>query len=341
MLKTANHHAGAGQQNQCQRSLGSHQERRHSPSLDSLRGATSGLRHGCGGITARQPERGYQAEDQARRHRHPDQVYEHPVVHGEVHGVIEPIATDSVRQARPGRTQREEPDTESGDPPPDESTERRQQQAFQEQLADDAPSAGAKCHSHPRFAASAHAASKQQVRHVRAGDQENTDHGREHGLVDPRGVVADEELVELLHLGHKVSPLIGEWVRLAESSSDRLHLCASALYRCVGAQARGDEPQAAIPTVAPRFGRRNQRYPQIGVLREGEAVGHDADDRGRVAVNAHCPADHKWILAVASLPERMPQDGDTRRARLLIGRQEVSAHDGCLPGQSKGTRANL
>jgi hypothetical protein len=71
---------------------------------------------------------------------------------------------------------------------------------------------------------------------------------------------------------------------------------------------RGSEPRAAA-----------------GEVREGERVGHHADDRRPHAVDLECPPNDGRVSAEAPLEQLPGDDGHVRRAQLLLIRREGAA----------------
>ena len=79
---------------------------------------------------------------------------------------------------------------------------------------------------------------------------------------------------------------------------------------------------------------RNRRHPDLGVVGESHAGGHDADDRRRLPVYAHRHAEHVGIGAVPILPERVTDDNHRFGALAIVAGREITAEQGRLPEQA-------
>ncbi len=84
-----------------------------------------------------------------------------------------------------------------------------------------------------------------------------------------------------------------------------------------GAGQTSEQRQAA--SLAPlQLAGPDQRHPEVARARKGDAARHHADDdRGRV-VDADRSPDHRGVLTVAALPQRVAQEDDRLGARLFI-----------------------
>jgi len=67
----------------------------------------------------------------------------------------------------------------------------------------------------------------------------------------------------------------------------------------------------------------NQGHPEILVEGKDESSRHDADYRGRSAIDSNRPANQGGVLAIAALPKAISQDRNWRRTGGLVGRREI------------------
>ena len=75
----------------------------------------------------------------------------------------------------------------------------------------------------------------------------------------------------------------------------------------------GPDPRGSLQRVGLN------RHPRFLALREGESLGHDADDGGRVAVGSHGATDHLGVRAEVVRPRTIPEDEHRPRAWRRIG----------------------
>src|SRR5439155_18137874 len=109
------------------------------------------------------------------------------------------------------------------------------------------------------------------------------------------------------NVGAPVFVVVG--TRLGCKSGDVQHVLLSLLEGNAGLQARNGSKKSAAPPFLGAGDR--QRSPYLGSrLGEGEALRHDADDRGRQAVDLHFLANDAAIPAELMLPELVSEDDD-------------------------------
>ena len=206
-----------------------------------------------------------------------------------------------------------------GNTPAENPAQRGQYDAFDEKLADDAPSSGAKCDANGKFARTADRTRQQQIRQIGAGNQEHEANRAPHGLINHGCVGADKKFVEIEDMRKQVSTLIGRRIGGCEAAADGLHLSTGSGARNAGLQVAEDEPGVAVVPLQNIAGG-NQGHPHVLVLREGEVPRHDADQGCGGAVDLNLPADRAGIFSIAPLPEAVAKDGDLRSARRFVRR---------------------
>ena len=194
---------------------------------------------------------------------------------------------------------------------------------LRQHLPNDAPATGAERGADGELGLPERRAHEEQVRHVRARDEQQEDH-RAHQRQDRRPYFIDERLVHRLEPGVEAGAL-GHRELLANAGRDRVGLLLRARERDAGLQP-ADRPQTegvsvgvvvvetvGDPEVRPLL--------HVGARREEqfEPGCEDAHDlRARAAGNTL--TEHRWIPAVPPLPVFMTQDGhDRQRRRPLRG----------------------
>ena len=85
----------------------------------------------------------------------------------------------------------------------------------------------------------------------------------------------------------------------------------------------------------------SERQPDIGVERELEAVGHDADDRRRHVVDAHGAADHRRVAAVAIHKDAVTDQRHRRCAGAIVFRRETAAEHRLLAHDPECGRVDI
>ena len=121
-----------------------------------------------------------------------------------------------------------------------------QHQAFDEQLADDAPASGAKGGADGDFAGTAEGSGQQQIGDVGAGDQKDESDSAEEGEEDQAQAVGRGHLIEAL--GEEPGIAIGVGKLDCQAPGEGGHLSARGVDRCARGQAT-EELEVAIAEV--------------------------------------------------------------------------------------------
>ncbi len=181
----------------------------------------------------------------------------------------------------------------------------RQQQALDRHLAREIGGGGAERDANGHFAAACESGREQQVGHVRARDEEHAQHrAEEHAQRRPDA--SDRRLEQRLHVD---AVIVLELTR--ECLAERAHLGGRALERHARLQPRvGDEK---VTAARRRIELALQRHEHLGPAMR-EAVGHDADDLVRDAVQRHRPSDDRAIGSKLLLPQVCGEHGHPRTA---------------------------
>ena len=208
---------------------------------------------------------------------------------------------------------------------------KREQQAFREQLPDDAPPRGAKRQSDANLALASDAAREQQVRDVRATDQqdqpESEEERREHdqglGRQRDRALLWFEDEVCRLAVRPSLLCAAARPTREAPQAPVRATRRASAARRC-----RRRRSLPGLHAFAGT-GRRRERRPEVrrGDREPAKAFRHHPDDLERHVVHhdraidapgsvAKCRAQPRWLRTSAGRPpsRRRPVSASARRA---------------------------
>ena len=180
--------------------------------------------------------------------------------------------------------------------------------ALDEELTDDAPAGRAEGDPHGDLAGAMRGAREQQVGDVRAGDEQHEADGAHHREEhDSRGA-ADVALRERLH-PHTDQVLVRHPDRRRQAAGRSRSFPPAPRCACC--------PSARRPKIfsGRLFRRRCASFgmngsPDLGVVGEVHPVGHDADDRRRLAVQTKGPAEHARIAAVSILPDAIAENGD-------------------------------
>ena len=169
--KAAHHERGAGQQHECQRHLRDNQRRRPAAGADAA-GARSPTRflHHLVHVGLRDVQRWRQAEEERGGDADASEKTDDQRIEREGHPVRlaeRRIAELRVQRADPRISQREAAD----------AADRGEQKALDQQLTDDPPAACAEGDADGDLARSLRGSPEQQVRDVRAGDQQHESNG--------------------------------------------------------------------------------------------------------------------------------------------------------------------
>ena len=202
--------------------------------------------------------------------------------------------------------------------------------AFGQELTDDAAAARAERVADGDLTLTRAGPREQQIRDVRAGDQQHEADRAEHHQ-QARAHVADDLVLKRDDFA-ALAPRVREHpqrVGLAKIGYARAHLRLRARGGCAGREP-GDGLTAltAAPQRASRRAIERERHPDLRLGGgERERRGHDADDFARLAVDQDLAADHVRIGAEALTPQRVADD-DGARARQFFIRAKRPAERG-------------
>ena len=163
-----------------------------------------------------------------------------------------------------------------------------------------------------------HAAGEQQVGDVGAGNQQ---HERDRALHDQQhaAIARDEILVKGIDLHVPLEP-----VRRVVSRRDGIEIVGS-LSHGVAVLETTDEPQEIVSL---KFRRKRQRHPGFRTRRVREGCRHHRGDGVRLTVYRDRSADHLWIAAVQSLPQRVADRDHLAAVRHVVGRPDQASGEG-------------
>jgi hypothetical protein len=254
-----------------------------------------------------------QPEDQAGHERHGGGERQHSPIDADP-GAVNADAWDVA-----GVDGEQRPDADDADRQPENAAHRRQQDALGQQLANDPAAAGADRRTNRDLAPAHGRAHEQQVRDVRAGDQQDED-DRAQQHPQRRSHVADDHL---LHRLDAEAALAAERVRkrLAELGGGLLQLRVGGGERDAWLQAAGGEKEVPLHDTVridlkgqPDVGRAGLRLDGFRVERA-----QHADHFVRLAVQRQLAADDGGIGAKAPPPEPVTQHGNTPAVRQILG----------------------
>ncbi len=144
-----------------------------------------------------------------------------------------------------------------------------------------------------------------QVRHVRAGDQQQEANRAQEDEGVFLGHVADQELVKRDQRGAPV--LVAVRVLLLEPQRDSLHLRAGLRLGYAGLQSSDREKHPGLALIAV-LGCERERHPELGGHGEHKILRHDADHLEGAAVKLHGAAYDPGIGGEAAYPEPIAHD---------------------------------
>ncbi len=199
---------------------------------------------------------------------------------------------------------------------------RRQHQALDDQLADDAQPARAKSDADGDFLLTIDGAHEQQVCDIRAPDQEHERDGpRQQSKC--RAHILYELILRPRHQRPAVPVRLGE-LRL-ELSCDGVHLHPRLLERHAGLQPRDGEDAGMPATILRQRGRpRTESDIDVRRLKELESRGQDADHRVRPVVEQERSTD-RIAARKSPLREARAQNRQVFSARPILAVGEVAA----------------
>ena len=296
------------------------------PQCTALRGAAAGVLqavHRCG----RHPERGHDPEDHPRRDRHGQRKEQHLRVDRDL------VQTrHALRSQHADAIQRR-----NGQQHADAAAGQREDDALRQKLADQASSRRADCSADGHLAAAREPSREQQVRHVRAGNQQHeANRRRQHEHRSPR--VADDLLLQR-HDAEGQAAVGGIDVRMlaAESRRQRVHLGLSGRDRHAWLQLAKQVVVFAVSHERGVGGER-QRQDDVRVLgaperrhhfaRQVEPGGKHADHFVGLSIEREDAAEYMPVAAVPSHPRAVREQRRAGAARLIIVRREQPPEPG-------------
>ena len=207
------------------------------------------------------------------------------------------------------------------------SSSERKHGAFNQKLADDAPSTRAECRANRDFAMAACGAGKKKIRDIGTSDQEHQRDGAEKN-VELRADVPDER-VECGN-GAEAHEGVGVGILCREISTDDACFLVS-LFEChAWLQARDHVEKMRSTFVRiwllpiDRRGERGKRGPQgtrLRVDREHEIRRHHTDDRVAAAVDGDRVSNDAGIVVKLALPQLMAEDYDESAGPVFVRRE--------------------
>jgi hypothetical protein len=253
-----------------------------------------------------------EAEDDAGRETDRDEEPEDGRVHREL---------DPIRLADVGNGAVEEPNPEDGERQAQRAAKEGQQDAFHEQLPDDAGAAGPERDANGHFARAVGGSGEQEVGDVGARDEQDEADGTHERQEHHSDRPAVEPLVERHQPG--IHPLVGVGVLLLETPGDAGHLGLRLLHADARGEAAEEVESAGI--AALQVGVRHERLPHVGVVGKPVSFGHHTDDDAGDFVHPDSAADDRRIPAVPGLPESIAENDDRFGPRLILSGAEVAA----------------
>ena len=317
--KTAHHEAGAGEQDKRERQLGNDERAGPSPRAGSRRSGAAAFFQHVVQVRPRDVQRRRKTERDAGGHAREGEEREHARVEREHH----PVRLAHILRHRVERLEPKDRQAKA-----DKAADEGEQHAFDEQLPDHLQARGAYREADPDLPGAIGGSRQQQVRHIRAGNQQHEDdraHQRpEHGA---NGAAVDRaEPVD-----ERRQPFIFFGIVALKLGANRRHFRLCLLEGHAICQPA--EHNVVVDRTVP-LGNALQplclRQPKLGVERKLHDFGHHADDGGRQAVQPHDLADDILIATVAFFPHCVGEHQDRRCARAIILRTKVAADDGVL-----------
>src|SRR5580700_2574773 len=240
-------------------------------------------------VGARGAESRDHAEEQTGENAEGGKVAADGVVHGEL---------DPVGAADAGGGEIEPADAEYGEAKTGEAAKDAEEDAFDEELADDAPAGSAEGGADGHLALAGDGAAEHHVGDVGAGDEEHEADGGEHEDENHFDVAAVVALVE----GHdeRGRVLVCGGVLRGEAMSDAAKFSLGGGEFGAGLEEAEDLELAVVALQVVGGG--GEWHPHVDGGGKHETFGHDADDGGGRFVDADLAADDGGRAGVALLP---------------------------------------
>jgi hypothetical protein len=236
------------------------------------------------------------------------------------------------RQVRGGQED-EEAKQPIRDPQAEDATREPEGHALEEQLARDPAPVRPQGHAHGQLLLAALHAHEQQVRDVRAGDEQHED-DRAHEDPEDAADVAHEVLLERPQAGSEARLLEHLLVEAARGREPLERHRQQARHVRVGLREGGArlEPGHALVAELPEqhLGPVEPQREDEGVfeVEEAEVARHHADDLHRLSVDGERPPDRGRIATELGLPIAVAEDDGGRAARLVVLAGERAAEEG-------------
>ncbi len=325
--EAANHQACPGQEHDSERHLGDHKERREvARARPAARTAASFSKRSIY-VEPGKTEGGRESEQEPGADGYDGQIGETAVIQREVHPGGNAVADRGV----------EDPHAPDGDQPSEHARDGRQHDAFDQQLPDDPPAAGAEGDANGDFTRPVHGARQQQVRHVGAGDQEHERHRSHQGGEQHSNL----RTIELFAKGvdHRRDSLIGVRIFLFEIARDGRDFGGGGL---LGGSWRHFAESGQVAGLALfGIGPGNEGGPQLGIHGKFQVLGHHTDHGSGDVVNANRLAENACAPTVAVLPNSVAQNGYRGGAGLSVVGREVAAQHRLLADHGKRVDGDL
>ncbi len=234
--------------------------------------------------------------------------------HGEgQHSNVEPDVGEAWKIV--GRPRRQRPHQSPGEEHSQRTTRETQGDALGQQLPRQTAAPGAECGPDRELTRPGDAPGEQQIRHIRARDEQDQPHRRqehEHGRAYRARHLVDEPTHAHLDGSALAKQQIGRH-RPLHAARRRCSLGRRLLHRDAGLQPR-DGVNDAERSRATR--RQHIRRPHLRIaVGKVEPRGSDADDLVHFPVELHGAADGRGFASEAALPQGVTDDDDARRAR--------------------------
>ena len=180
----------------------------------------------------------------------------------------------------------------------------REQDAFGDELGDDAPATGPQCGAHGDLAQTAGGAGELQVGDVDAGDQQHEDHREEQHF--EYCSVSDSTMYSRIGIAFMRRLLLLAGYALFEPDGDAVEFGGRLRDGAAGLKARaGDEVVSAA--IGPLCRSKGMRRPEFCGQGEIEGSGHHADDHEILVVQADSLADDGWVGGEAAAPQSVAE----------------------------------
>src|SRR5580692_4542948 len=269
-------------------------------------------------------QRGDGAEEQTAEERDSDGEGEDGPVDADVLNARQALRSNGDEQTQRAKGERK----------PGSASHHAEHDAFEQKVANDAPTAGAKRGADGKLLMAAFSADKKKIGDIRAGDQEH-DADRSHQDPEQLADVSNDILTEGTNLGANaglVKQLYAEaWRRRKAGPHGRDHARDVGVGGFKGNS--GLEPSDAIVAELAEgsfAAIELERQKELGLfaVEKTEAAGHDADDLMRLAVEGDSTADDGAIGAETALPIAVAEHDSIGRVGGNVGAVEPAAQHG-------------